>query len=149
MCIQSLTSTEIFSVTGFPCATRLGLSCWEELFFEFVSSVDTVAGNVSQTKHFCVCVSVQHQAHLRTDVQRWRVRCGRSVTVFRPDRVAFSGVLPVTVGMLSFGEFHITLGFVRLDYGDCGLVARVIGFVCKNPSRLGDPCASGELGNVC
>ena len=67
-------------------------------------------------------------------------------TVFRPDRVAFSGVLPVTVGMLSFGEFHITLGFVRLDYGDCGLVGPRNWFVCKNPSRLGDPCASGELG---
>ena len=120
----------------------------ERVVSEFVSFVDTVAGNVCQTKHLCVRVSVQHQAHRRTDVQRWQVRCGRSVTGFRPDRVAFSGVLPVTVGMLSFGKFHITLGFVRLDYGDCGLVGPRNWFVCKNPSRLGDPRASGELGGV-
>ena len=146
MCIQSLTSTEIFSVTGFPLCGQSGSFSLVRVVFEFVSSFDTVAGNVCQTKHICVRFFVQHQAHRRTDVQRWRVRCGRSVTVFRPDRVAFSGVFPVTVGMLSFGEFHITLGFVRLDYGDCGLIGPRKWFVCKNPSRLGDPCASGELG---
>ena len=61
--------------------------------------------------------------------------------MFKPDRVALSGVFPVTVGMLSFGEFHITLGFVRLVYGDCGLTGPRKGFVCKNLSRL----ASGEV----
>ena len=132
---------------GFSLCDQTGSFLLERVVFEFVSSVDAVAGNVcGQTKHFCVRVSVQHQAHRRTDVQRWRVRCGRSVSGFRPDRVAFSGVLSVTVGMLSFGKFHIALGFVRWDFGDCGLVGPHNWFVCKNPSRLGDPCASGELG---
>ena len=130
---------------GFSLCDRTGSFSLVRVVFKFASSFGTAAGKTCQTKHICVCVFVQHQAYRRTDLQRWRLHCGSNITVFKPDRVALSGVFPVTVGMLSFGEFHITLGFVRLDYGDCGLTGPRKWVVCKNLSRLGDPCASGEL----
>ena len=101
----------------FPLCDLTGSFLLKGVVFEFVSIVDADTGNVfGQAKHFCVRVSVQLQAHRRTDVQRWRVRCGRSVTGLRPDRVAFSSVLSVAVGMLRVGKFHISFGFRVLEF---------------------------------